>query len=85
MEKYIVIKDDTNKEMLIKAIENYEKIHGTTVLKIYVHEDHNYRLVDFNGISVTKWGGVIGDFINDTTEILDGKYVISTMEVIDIL
>ena len=75
MEKYIVIKDGTSKSQLIKAIENYEKMINTTVLKIYVHEDHNYRLVDFNGITVAKWGGVIDDFINNAT---------STMKIIDI-
>ena len=69
MEKYIVIKDGTSKSQLIKAIENFEKMYNTTVLKIYVHEDHNYRLVDFNGITVTKWGGIIDDFINNAAAI----------------
>ena len=84
MEKYIVIKDDTSKERLMKAIENYEKENRTTVLKIYVHENHYYHLVDFNGISVAKWGGDIGDFINNASERLDGKYVTSTMEIVDV-
>ena len=59
-------------------------MQNTTVLKIYVHEDHNYRLVDFNGITVAKWGGVIDDFINNVTEQLAGKHVKSTMEIVDI-
>lgn len=74
MEKYIVIKDGTSKSQLMKAIENYESIYRSTVLKIYVHENHNYSLVDFDGISITKWGGVIDDFINNVT---------STKELID--
>ena len=84
MEKSIKIQDGTSKSQLIKAIRNYEKMHNTTVLKIFVFKDHHYQLVDFNGITITIWEGFIDDFINSITTRLEGKYYTSTMTLVDI-
>lgn len=65
MKKQIIIKDGTSKSQLNKAIKNYENCVRTTVLKFYVHEDHTYILIDFDGIIVSKWHGNVDDFINE--------------------
>ena len=63
MEKSIVIKDGTSKAQLIKAIRNFETALGTTVLIMHVHDNHYYTLIEFDGISVSKWIGIIDEFI----------------------
>ena len=65
MKKQIIIKDGTSKSQLTKAIKNFEACANTTVLKIYINEDHMYTLVEFNGISVTKWCGIVDEFITE--------------------
>ena len=65
MEKRIVIKDGTSKAQLTKAIKNFEACTDTTVLKIFICENHMYNLIEFDGISVAKWGGFIDDFMNE--------------------
>ena len=65
METRIIIEDGTSKAQLTKAIKNFENRTNTTVLKIFVSENHIYRMVEFDGISITKWGGLIDDFINE--------------------
>ena len=85
MKKCIDIKDGTSKSQLLKAIKNYEKMNNTTVLKISIFKDHHYHLVDYNGINVTRWDGLIDDFINNVTERLDGKYITSTMRLLEII
>lgn len=64
MKKSITIKDGTSKAQLTKAIKNFESCANTTVLKFYIHEDHVYTLVDFDGITVTKWRGIVDEFID---------------------
>lgn len=64
MKKQIIIKDGTSKSQLTKAIKNFEACANATVLKFYIHEDHVYTLVEFDGISVTKWRGIVDEFIN---------------------
>ena len=76
MKKHIIIKDGTIKSQLNKAIKNFEACSNTTVLKFYIHEDHVYTLVDFDGIAVTKWRGIVDEFI-------DGADV-SKMDLVDI-
>lgn len=65
METLIIIKDGTSKTQLCKAIKNYEKHLKTTVLKFFVDSEHNYILVDFNGIIISKWFGNVDEFINE--------------------
>ena len=64
MKKQIIIKDGTSKSQLTKAIKNFETCANATVLKFYIHEDHGYTLVEFDGISVTKWSGIVDEFID---------------------
>lgn len=65
MEKRIIIEDGTSKAQLTEAIKNFETRTNTTVIKMFVSENHIYRMVEFNGICITKWGGLVDDFINE--------------------
>lgn len=65
MKKRIIIKDDTSKEKLMKAIERFEKEYEVTVLKMVVKENHKYKLIEFDEDIVSVWSGNIYVFLND--------------------
>ena len=77
MEKNIIIVDGTSKAFLMKSIRQYEELRKCVVLKVYVHTDNSFILVEYDGICVTKWMGEnIDDFLNDN---YSGMDIISIM------
>lgn len=65
MKKIIIIRDGTSESQLNKAIRIYEKMLDTTVLKMFVHENHIYSLVEFCGNDIEIWSGNVDDFIKE--------------------
>ena len=72
MKKNIIIVDGTSKAFLMKSIRQYEELRKCVVLKVYVHTDHSFILVEYDGICVTKWmGEYINDFLNNDYSCMD--------------
>ena len=68
IKKNIVINDGTDREALIKAIDNFETHCKCTVLKFYIYWDHTFTMVEYDGNSVTSWTGLLDDFFKRNVE-----------------
>ena len=68
LRKNIVINDTTDRNKLMKAIEIFEKHCKCTILKLYIHCDHTFTMVDYDGNCVTSWYGRLDDFFKRKVE-----------------
>ena len=75
MRKNIIIKDKTDIKQLLQKINEYENTVKVTVLIMRIDKFHNFTLIEFDDCIVTKWNGIIDDFMN-------GK--INNMKIIDV-
>ena len=66
--KNIIINDGTDRDKLMKAIEIFEKHCKCTILKFYIHCDHTFTMVEFDGNCVTSWYGRLDDFFKRNVE-----------------
>ena len=64
----ITIKDGTSKAQIVKAIRIFENVHKSNVISLYVATNHRFVLIDYDGISVSKWYGKIDEFIAEDTD-----------------
>ena len=68
LRKNIIINDETDRDELIKAIDSFETHCKCTILKFYIHCDHTFTMVEFDGNSATSWYGRLDDFFNRKVE-----------------
>ena len=68
LRKNIIINDETDRDELIKAIDIFEKQCKCTILKFYIHCDHTFTMVEFDGNSATSWYGRLDDFFKRKVE-----------------
>ena len=68
LRKNIIINDGTDRDELIKAIDIFEKHCKCTILKFYIHRDHTFTMVEFDGNCVTSWYGRLDDFFKRKVE-----------------
>lgn len=68
MKKNIIVNDGTDREALIKAIDSFEANCNCTVLKLFIHVDHTFTMVEYDGNCVTSWTGNIDDFFKRNVE-----------------
>lgn len=66
--KNIIINDSTDRDELIKAIDIFEKHWRCTILKFYIHCDHTFTMVEYDGNCVTSWHGRLDDFFTRKVE-----------------
>ena len=68
LEMRISIKDGTSKEQIVKAISRFENAHKSNVISFFAASNHRFVLIDYDGISVSKWYGNIDEFIVEDTD-----------------
>ena len=71
MRKNVIINDGTDRNELMKAIDVFEKHCRCTILKFYIHCDHTFTMVEFDGNCVTSWYGRLDDFFKRNVEQFD--------------
>ena len=68
IERNIIINDGTDIDELMKAIDLFECHCKCTVLKFYIHCDHTFTMVEYDGNCVTSWYGQLDDFFTRKVE-----------------
>ena len=68
MKKNIIINDETDRKELIEEINIFEIHCKCTVLKFFLHCDHTFTMVEYDGNCVTSWTGNIDDFFSRKVE-----------------
>lgn len=68
LEKNIIINDETAREKLMKSIDTFETHCKCTILKFYIHCDHTFTMVEYDGKCVTSWYGLLDDFFKRKVE-----------------